>query len=76
MTTPLLRKSHLYVLRNNKKKICMMGFYVGAKHGKYMFAISREKCIAVPREDVYNNVVDIAWLGTNSMRMTVSGNKD
>jgi hypothetical protein len=54
----------------------MMGFYVGAKHGKYMFAISREKCIAVPREDVYNNVVDIAWLGTNSMRMTVSGNKD
>lgn len=76
MTTPLLRKSHLYLLRNNKKKICMMGFYVGAKHGNYLFVVSREKCIAVSREDVYNNVFDIAWIGTQSMRMVAPENKN
>lgn len=74
MTTPLLRKSHLYVLRDNKKKTCMMGFYYGAKHGNYMFIISPETLTSVSREDIDNNVVDVAWLGNKSMRAVVAGN--
>lgn len=73
MTTPLLRKSHLYVLRNNKTKVCMMGFYIGAKHGNYIFLVSHEKYARVSREDVNNNVFDIAWLGNKSMRVGVPG---
>lgn len=73
MATPLLRKSHLYVLRNNKYKVCMMGIYMGAKHGKYLFMLSPEELISVSREAIDNNAVDVAWLGNKSMRVGVPG---
>ena len=68
MTTPLLRKGHLYLLRNNKTKICLLGFYQGARHSNYIFAVTPTMCTALPRDKVDNDEIDIAWVGNQSMR--------
>lgn len=68
MTTPLLRKGHLYLLRNNNTKICLLGFYQGARHSNYIFVVAPSKCAAIPRDKVNNDEIDIAWVGNQSMR--------